>query len=205
MNDGRSPQQATPVDVTALLEAWNAGSVEARDQLVEVVYAELRRRAAAFIRRERTGHTLQPTALVHEVYLRMVGQDRAVWRNRAQFLAIASEMMRRILVDRARARNMAKRSGRWARVTLLEDAAQGAPVDVDVLDLDTALQELSGVDARKARVAELRFFGGLSLEEVGQALGTSMATTMRDWQAARAWLFRRLRRGRQPPRGEQVF
>jgi RNA polymerase sigma factor (TIGR02999 family) len=129
---------------------------------------------------------------VHEVYLRLVDQDRAVWQNRAQFLAVASEMMRRVLVDRARAHKAAKRSGRWARVTLTEEAAQGTRRDVDVLDLNNALDELSTLDQRKARVAELRFFGGLSLEDTGLVLGTSLATTMRDWQAARAWLFRRL-------------
>jgi RNA polymerase sigma factor (TIGR02999 family) len=185
---------ATSGDVTALLEAWSGGDVEARDRLIPIVYGELRRRAAAHIRRERRGHTLQPTALVHEVYLRLVGQERAMWRNRAQFLAVASEIMRRILIDRARARQMAKRSGRWNKVTLVEDLAEGAPVEVDALDLDLALNELSALDARKARVAELRFFGGLSLEEVGHVTGTSVATTMRDWQAARAWLFRRLKR-----------
>ena len=196
MKGDRPPNEMTPAGVTALLEAWTGGDLDARDRLILVVYGELRRRAAALIRRERSGHTLQPTALVHEVYLRLVDQDRAAWRNRAQFLAVASEMMRRILVDRARARKAAKRSGRWARVTLLEDADLGAPVDVDVLDLDMALRELSALDQRKARVAELRFFGGLSLEEVAHALGTSPATAMRDWRAARAWLFRRLKRER---------
>ena len=185
----------TPRDITGLLQAWSDGNVEARDRLVPVVYEELRRRAAAFLRRERSGHTLEPTALVHEAYLRLVDQDRAVWRNRAQFFAIASEMMRRILVDRARARKMAKRSGGWARVSLAEDAAGTSPRDVDLLDLDTALDELASFDPRKARVAELRFFGGLSLEEIGLALDISMATTTRDWQASRAWLFKRLTRG----------
>jgi RNA polymerase sigma-70 factor, ECF subfamily len=162
------------------------------------VYDELRRRAAAFLRRERSGHTLQPTALVHEAYLRLVNQERAVWQNRAQFFAVSSEIMRRILVDRARARKMAKRSGRWARVSLVEDAVQVSPRDVDVLDLDAALEELAAFDRRKARVAELRFFGGLSLEEIGLVLDTSVATTMRDWQAARAWMFKRLTHGRTP-------
>jgi RNA polymerase sigma factor (TIGR02999 family) len=184
----------TPRDVTALLQAWSDGNAEARDLLVPVVYDELRRRAAAFLRRERSGHTLQPTALVHEAYLRLVKQDRAAWQNRAQFFAVASEVMRRVLVDRARARKMAKRSGRWARVSLVEDAARTSPREVDVLDLDMALDELAAFDDRKARVAEMRFFGGLSLEEIGVALDTSVATTMRDWQAARAWLFRRLTR-----------
>jgi RNA polymerase sigma factor (TIGR02999 family) len=180
--------------VTALLDAWSHGDADARDRLMPLVYDDLKRRAAAFIRRERSGQTLQPTALVHEVYLRLVGQERAQWRNRAQFLAIASEMMRRILVDRARARNVAKRSGRLARVTLAEDAAGATPREVEVLDLDAALEELAMLDPRKARVAELRFFGGLSLEEVGTVLDTSVATTMRDWQAARAWLYKRLSR-----------
>ena len=166
--------------------------MDARDRLMPIVYDELRRRAAAFLRRERSGHTLQPTALVHEAYLRLVKQDRAVWHNRAQFFAIASEIMRRILVDRARARKMAKRSGQWTRVSLVEDAAQASARDVDVLDLDIALDELAAFDRRKARVAELRFFGGLSLDEIGLVLDTSVATAMRDWQAARAWLFKRL-------------
>jgi RNA polymerase sigma factor (TIGR02999 family) len=186
----------TAHEITNLLAAWSEGDLDARDRVIPLVYDELRRRADAFVRRERSGHTLQPTALVHEVYLRLVDQDRAVWRNRAQFLAVASEMMRRILVDRARAHKMAKRSGRWGRVTLTEEAAQGTQRDVDVLDLDNALDELSTLDERKARVAELRFFGGLSLEETGLVLGTSLATTMRDWRAARAWLFRRLTHGK---------
>jgi RNA polymerase sigma factor (TIGR02999 family) len=184
-----------PNDITALLHAWSDGDDSARERLMPVVYDELRRRAAAQVRRERYAHALQPTELVHEVYLRLVDQDRATWLNRAQFFAVASQMMRRILVDRARARRMAKRSGRWNRVSLVEHAAAAAPVDVDVLDLDAALEELGAFDARKARVAELRFFGGLSLEEIGGVLETSPATTMRDWQAARAWLFRRLQRG----------
>jgi RNA polymerase sigma-70 factor, ECF subfamily len=182
----------SPPDITGLLQAWSDGDPEARDRLVPAVYDELRRRAAAFLRREREGHTLQPTALVHEAYLRLVNQDRAAWQNRAQFFAVASEIMRRILVDRARARKMAKRSGRWARVPLVEDTVRASPREVDVLDLDTALDELAAFDHRKARVAEMRFFGGLSLEEIGVVLDTSVATTMRDWQAARAWLFKRL-------------
>jgi RNA polymerase sigma factor (TIGR02999 family) len=123
------------------------------------VYQELRRRAAAYLRRERVGHTLQPTALVNEVFLLLVKQDRTAWQNRAQFFGVASQMMRRLLVDRARARNMAKRSGRWARVTLDEEMAQGQ-AEVDVLDLDRALSALAAFDARKSQVAELRFSGG---------------------------------------------
>lgn len=187
-----------PPDISQLLQAWSDGDPDARDRLVPIVYDELRRRAAAFLRRERAGDTLQPTALVHEAYLRLVNQERAIWQNRAQFFAIASQIMRRILVDRARARKMAKRSGRWARVSLVENAARTSPPDVDVLDLNTALDELAAFDQRKARVAELRFFGGLSLEEIGLVLDTSVATTMRDWQVARAWLFKRLTRGGAP-------
>jgi RNA polymerase sigma factor (TIGR02999 family) len=179
-------------DVSGLLEAWNQGDVEARDRLMAVVYQELRRRAAAHLRRERVEDTLQPTALVHEAYLRLVRQDVMVWQNRAQFFGIASQMMRRILVDRARARNTTKRSGRWARVTLDEGVAQHQAREVEVLDLDHALIELATFDPRKSQIAELRFFGGLSLEEAGHIVGLSVATVEREWQAARAWLNARL-------------
>jgi RNA polymerase sigma factor (TIGR02999 family) len=182
-------------EVTELLRAWSGGDLEARDRLMPLVYQELRRRAAAHLRRERRDHTLQPTALVHEAYLRLVDQKRVVWQNRAQFLAVASQMMRRVLVDRARARRMAKRDGNWARVTLDETVLMTPPGDVDVLDLDRALTGLAAFDERKSRIAEMRFFGGLSLEETGQALGLSVATVERDWQAARAWLFKTLSSG----------
>ena len=179
-------------DVTELLRAWTAGDLNARDRVMAAVYGELRRRAAARLRHERRDCTLQPTALVHEAYLRLVDQRRAVWQNRSHFFAIASQMMRRILVDHARAHRSAKRSGQWARVTL-DDALKAAPVgDVDVLDLDNALTRLAAFDARRSQVLELRFFGGLSLQETGEALGISLATVERDWQVARAWLFREL-------------
>ena len=179
--------------VTELLEKWRNGDEGARDDLISLVYQELRQLAQIYLRRERANHTLQPTALVNEAYLRLIDQRNA-WQNRAQFFGVASQMMRRILVDRARARNMAKRSGRWARVTLDEASAQGQAVDVDVLDLDRALSELAAFDARKSQVAELRFFAGLSLEETGDVLGISIATVEREWQAARAWLYARLTR-----------
>jgi RNA polymerase sigma factor (TIGR02999 family) len=181
-------------DVSGLLQAWGRGNVDARDQLLPLVYQELRRRAAAYLRRERLGHTLQPTALVHEAYLRLVKQDRIAWQNRAQFFGVAAQMMRRILVDRARGRRMAKRSGRWARVTFDEAVALRQAPEVDLLDLDYALTELATFDARKSQVAELRFFGGLSLAETGHVLGISVATVEREWQAARAWLHARLTR-----------
>jgi RNA polymerase sigma factor (TIGR02999 family) len=180
-------------DVTALLHAWTAGDVEARDQLMAVLYQDLHRRAAAQLRRERPGHTLQPTALVHEAYLRLVDQRRVAWQNRGQFFGVASQMMRRILVDHARAHRMAKRSGHWARVTLDERVRAIPPVDLDVLQLDAAMTRLAAFDPRKSQLAELRFFGGLSLEEAGETLGISLATAERDWQAARAWLLKELR------------
>ena len=178
--------------MSGLLQAWGRGDVEARDQLLPLVYQELHRRAAAHLRRERVGHTLQPTALVHEAYLRLVKQDRMAWQNRAQFLGVAAQMMRRILVDRARARKMAKRSGRWARVTLDDAVGLRQAPDVELLDLDHALTALATFDPRKSQVAELRFFGGLSLQETGHVLDLSVATVEREWQAARAWLYARL-------------
>ena len=164
------PSLTTPSsDVTALLHAWSAGDAGARDRLVPLVYQELRRRAAAQLRRERPGHTLQPTALVHEAYLRLIDQDRAAWQDRAQFFRVASHMMRQILVDRARAHLTHKRSGQWARVTLNEAVALARGGEVDLLDLDRALERLATFDSRMSEVAELRFFGGLTLAETSRA------------------------------------
>ena len=179
-------------DVTRLLHAWGGGDLQAREELVGVVYQELRRRAAARLRHEPPGHVLQPTALVNEAYLRLVGQRETDWQNRAHFFALASEMMRRILVDHARRRTATKRSGGWTRVMLDEGAAQRDPTDVDILDLDAALSELASFDARKSRLVELRFFGGLSLEESAETMGLSRATVERDWQFAHVWLYRRI-------------
>jgi RNA polymerase sigma factor (TIGR02999 family) len=186
----------TASDLSALLKAWGHGDLAARDQLMPVVYEELRRRARAYFRREQVGHGLQPTALVHEAYLRLIRQDRVIWENRAQFYGVAAQMMRRILVDHARARGMAKRSGQWTRVSLVDVAAAHHPDDVDVLDLHAALDELAAFDPRKSQVAELRFFGGLSLEETGHVLNVSIATVEREWRAARAWLYSRLKGSR---------
>jgi RNA polymerase sigma factor (TIGR02999 family) len=180
-------------DVTALLQAWSAGDQAAREPLIKAVFGDLRQRAGIHLRRERRGETLDPTELVHETYLRLVDQRRVVWRNRSHFFAIASQLMRRILVDRTRAHRMPKRSGCWTRVTLDERANVARPVVVEVLDLDAALTRLEAFDARKSQLAELRFFGGLTLEEAAAALDISIATAERDWQAARAWLFRALR------------
>ena len=182
-----------PAAVTRLLRAWGEGDAKAGDRLMPLVYAELRKRAAAYLRRERPGHTLQPTALVHEAYLRMAGQDRAAWKNRAQFFGVAACMMRRILVDHARALNMAKRAGRLINVELQDDHAVVAAPGIDVLALDEALTRLAAFDARKTAVAELRFFSGLSVEETAQVLGVSVATVEREWQVARAWLYSALK------------
>jgi RNA polymerase sigma factor (TIGR02999 family) len=178
--------------VTELLHAWGRGDLDARERVVGLVYQELRQRAAAHLRRERQGHTLQPTALVHEAYLRLVDQRKTEWHNRAQFLAVASQMMRRILIDRARARKRVKRHGERQQVSLDHVEIVTNPVGIDVLDLDAALTKLEALDPRKSRIAELRFFGGLSLEETGHVLDLSLATVERDWQGARAWLFRTL-------------
>ena len=184
---------STPThDVTELLHAWGDGDLDARERVVALVYQELRRRAAVHLRRERQGHTLQPTALVHEAYIRLVDQRQAAWQNRAQFLAVASQMMRRILIDRARARKREKRLGERQQVSIDRVDIVTQPLAVDVLDLDLALTKLEALDPRKSRIAELRFFGGLTLEETGHVLDVSLATVERDWQGARAWLFKTL-------------
>ena len=183
---------ADSVEVTALLRAWSAGQPGAADRLVPVIYQQLRRRAAAFLRVERRGHTLQPTALVHEAYLRLVGQQHVVWQNRAQFFGLASQMMRRILVDHARRRKMHKRSGQWLRVSLADHALPGPAADFDVLALDELLLRLATFDARKSRVVELRYFGGLSPEETACVLDIAPRTVQREWRAARAWLHSQL-------------
>ena len=189
------PLQVDRVEVTALLRAWAAGQPGAADRLVPVIYQQLRRRAAAYLRVERRDHTLQPTALVHEAYLRLVDQQHVVWQNRAQFFGMASQMMRRILVDHARRRKMHKRSGRWMRVSLDDRAAAAPDAGFDVLMLDTLLDRLAAFDARKSRVVELRYFGGLSLEETAHVLDISPTTVDREWRAARAWLHTQLTRG----------
>ena len=179
--------------VTSLLRAWSAGDPEAGRRLVPLVYGELRRRAGAYLRRERPGHTLQPTALVHEAWLRLAGQD-VDWRNRSQFFGMASQLMRRILVDHARRRGAARRGGGGLQVPLEEAMGTTAGGDrVDLVRLDEALTELAEIDPRQGRIVELRFFGGLTTEETAGLLGVSPATIKRDWTVAKAWLFDRLR------------
>lgn len=169
------------------------GDAGALDACFPLVYDELRRLAGRYLRAEGEGHTLQPTALVHEAYLRLVGQRNVDWRNGAQFLGVAAEMMRRILVNHAVARRTAKRGGDAPRVALDETLRVLEADDVDLLALDGALEVLATVDARASRVVELRFFGGLGIEETAEVLGVSPATVKRDWSVARAWLRRELR------------
>ncbi len=174
-------------EVTAILKEWSAGDREALERLMPLVYGELRRLAASHLRSERGDHTLQPTALVHEAYLRLVGQRSVSWANRAHFFGIAARMMRRVLVDHARRRLAAKRSPGTLYVALGEDAA--APDRTpELLALDRALTELERLDPRQARVVELRFFAGLSVEETAEVAGVSTATVKREWRTARAFL-----------------
>ncbi|HET7584393.1 MAG TPA: sigma-70 family RNA polymerase sigma factor [Gemmatimonadaceae bacterium] len=184
-----TPSTSPPGAATQLLLAWSAGDRNALDQMLPLLYEELHRLASGYLGRERPDHTLQPTALVHEAYLRLINQRHADWRNRAQFLGLAAGMMRRILVNHARDRAAAKRAGNRERVSLsLVDAAAAAP-DVDLIALEDALGRLSALDERKARVVELRFFGGLTMDEIAEVLEISRATVEREWSFARAWLY----------------
>jgi RNA polymerase sigma factor (TIGR02999 family) len=197
--DGARPARADAVKtgvVTGLLRAWDRGDLQARDQLIRVVYQELRRRAAAYLRREQAGHTLEPTALVHEAYLRLIGQERIVWQNRAHFFGVAAWMMRRILVDHAKGQRRRKRFGGAVRVTLDDRVGAVPPRDIDVLALDQALAELTAIDPQQGRIVELRYFAGLSETEVADILGVSRSTVTREWQIARGWLYRRVTAGR---------
>lgn len=190
-----TPPTAT---VSQLLQAWGQGDLQAREDLVQLVYQQLRKRAAGYLRRERRDHTLQPTALVNEAYIRLMGQERVTWLNRAQFFGVAAQIMRRILVDHARERQAVKRPG-GVRVTLDEGMRAVPPIDCEVLMLDDALQELAAMDERQAQIVELKYFGGLSEEEIAAVLSLSRATVTREWQSARAWLYRRMTTGRIAP------
>lgn len=192
--------RTTPI--SDLLRAWGQGDAQARDDLLPLVYAELRAQAVRYMRRERRDHTLQPTALVHEAYVRLIGQARVSWQNRAHFFGLAAEMMRRILVDHARKHQAAKRLGGAMKVAWDDRAGATPPLDCELLLLDQALAELSTRDPRQARVVELRYFGGLSEQEVAEVLTVSRATVTRDWNVARAWLFRRMTQGATGVHGE---
>ena len=175
--------------VTRLLLDWTTGDGRAREEMLPLVYDELRRLAAGYLARERPGHTLQPTALVHEAYLRLIDQHQVDWRNRAQFVGLAAVMMRRILVNHARDRAAAKRGGDVQKVPLSGIEPAGLTPEVDVLVLHEALERLHTHDERKSRIVELKFFGGLTTAEIAEVLQTSPATVERDWSFARAWLY----------------
>ena len=179
-------------DVTRLLIDWSGGNQAALDELVPVVYHELRRVAAGYLRRERPGHTLQPTALVHEAFLRLIDQRSVTWQNRAQFFGLAAQMMRRILVNHALSRRAAKRGGAATNIPLDEDVHGAASPPLNVIALDHALKTLADVDPREARIVELRFFGGLTVEETAAVVGVSPATVKREWATAKLFLSREI-------------
>ncbi len=185
----------TPQNVTQLLLKWNHGDPTALDALIPLVYSELRRLARCYLQQEKQGHTLSSTALVHEAYLRLVDQREVTWQNRAHFFGVASQMMRRILVDHARKRASAKRGGDALTLVLDESMSRPQQRELDMVALDHALVGLAKLDERQSRLVELRFFGGLSIEETSEVLGVSAPTVKRDWASARAWLFRELSRG----------
>lgn len=182
--------QQTQQNVTQLLIGWSKGDKEALDKLVPLVYDELRRQAARYLRRERVGHTLQTTALIHEAYLRLIDQKNVHWQNRAHFFGIAAQLMRRILVDHARTKKRAKRGGSDVRVSLSEATLQTQAQDLDIVALDEALERLAEIDEQQSRIVELRFFSGLTVEETAEVLSISTATVKRDWSMAKAWLHR---------------
>ncbi len=186
-----------PGEVTALLLAWRTGDREALEKLIPLVYGDLRERAERYLKRERAGHTLQPTALVHEAYLKLVDQTRVAWRNRAHFLGVAARAMREVLVDYARRHRSGKRGAGQTLVALEDGSAAASPRSVDLLALDVALERLASHDERQSRLVELRVFGGLTIDETAEALGISPATVSLDWKHAQAWLHRELS-GRTP-------
>jgi RNA polymerase sigma-70 factor (ECF subfamily) len=181
-----------PPPVTELLRSWSAGDEAALDQLLPMVEAELRRLARIYMARERLGHTLQATALVNEAFVRLVDARQVAWQDRAHFLGIAARLMRRVLVDHARARGMQKRGAGGYAVPLEDDMATSPAQDLDLLALDRALEALAAVDARKVQVIEMRFFGGMTVEETAGALRVSPDTVKRDWRLAKLWLLREL-------------
>lgn len=191
----------SPDAVTQLLTAWGNGDEAARDQLMTLVYEELHRLAHRHIRNERPGHTLQTSALVNEAFVRLVDIKNVTWQSRAHFFAIAAQMMRRILVDYARTRRYAKRGGDARQVTLNEELIVPDQRSADVIALDEALNELANIDDRKRKVVELRFFGGLSIEETAEVLAVSPGTVMRDWTLAKAWLKRAMTQENTPTIG----
>jgi len=181
-------------NITQLLTAWSDGDKAALDALIPVVYDELRRQASRYLRHERPGHTLQTTALINEAYLRLIDQKATRWQNRAQFFGIAAQLMRRILVDHARAKHRAKRGGQGIRVSLTDATSVTKDPDLDLVQLDEALNRLAEIDLQQSKIVELRFFSGLNVEETAAALNISPATVKRDWSVAKAWLHREINR-----------
>jgi RNA polymerase sigma-70 factor, ECF subfamily len=179
-------------EVTQLLTDWSNGDQSALDKLLPLVNSELRKIAGRYMRRERPGHTLQTSALVNEAYLQLINQKNMRWQNRAHFFGIAAQLMRRILIDHARSHNYAKRGGGALKVSLDEASAVTEAPAAELLAVDEALEKLTAMDARKGRIVELRFFGGLSLEETAEVMGISSPTVQREWRAAKAWLLRML-------------
>lgn len=188
-------REPEPKDVTKLLVKWSKGDSAALDALIPLVYGELRRLARHYLQREKQNHTLSSTSLVHEAYLRLITQTEVSWQNRAHFFGVASQMMRRILVDHARKYAYAKRGGGATTLALDEALCSPQRRDIDLVALDDALNSLAKLDQRQSRLVELRFFGGLSIEETSEVLGVSTPTVKRDWASARAWLFREISRG----------
>jgi len=186
--------EAAPDDVSALLHAWSGGDRDALEKLTPIVYGELHRLARRYMRGERPGHSLQTTALVNEAYMRLVDYRRMQWQNRAHFFAVSAQVMRRILVEHARRHNL-KRGGGVEHVSLDEAAVVGSGRASDLVALDDALNALARFDPRKVQVVEMRFFGGLSVEETAEVLNVSTVTVMRDWSTAKAWLYRELTGG----------
>jgi RNA polymerase sigma factor (TIGR02999 family) len=195
MRSERERDNKAQLDVTKLLLAWSEGDSSALEQLTPVVYRELHRLARHYIEQERPGHTLQTTALVHEAYLRLVDVNRMHWSNRAHFFAVSAQVMRRILVDFARRRHRDKRGGDAPRLSLDEAVMVSVERGPDLLALDEALRTMATMDPRMSQVVELRFFGGLSVEETSEVLKVSPETVMRDWKSAKVWLLRELSAG----------
>jgi RNA polymerase sigma factor (TIGR02999 family) len=188
------PEAESTPDVTRLLIDWSNGDEKALEELMPLVYGELRRLAGSHLRRERSANTLQCTALVHEAYLRLVNQSNVQWRNRAHFYGIAAQMIRRILVDHARAQHAGKRGAGAVRLELDDAMAVSEQRELDLLGLDAALLRLAEMDERQGRIVELRFFAGLSVEETAEVMQLSTATVKREWSSARAWLYREMTR-----------
>jgi RNA polymerase sigma-70 factor, ECF subfamily len=184
--------QPAPTDITQLLLAWRNGDKAALDALVPVVHAELRRIARHYMRGQREGHTLQTTALVNEAYLRLIDSSRVNWQNRAHFFAISAQLMRRVLVDFARAKNSQKRGGDRVQITLDENIETPLEKQTDLVALDEALDNLAKLNGRQSQIVEMRYFGGLSEEEIAETLQISTRTVRRDWNVARAWLYREI-------------